>query len=129
LEECFPIQAFLPVSNSNSNCKIYFGATHENNIKAGILIAAIKKQSDEISELLGEQRFISTNKSIRHTMTYLSTKALALSWITGVGSAIGASQNLMIQASEGRYFNLKQVRKAQKMIIKGDEKSKFLIKA
>ena len=88
----------------------------------------IKKESTELSELLGQQRSISSNKVAKGLMTYISAKALGLSWITSVGSAIGAFSNLMFQASEGRFFNIKEVIKSCKLLIQGDTKANLLIK-
>ena len=52
---------------------------------------------------------ISANKTISQAMRYTSLKALGLSWLVAIGNATGIAGNLMMAASEGKYYNKKQV--------------------
>jgi hypothetical protein len=59
---------------------------------------------------------VSVNKTIHQAMRYTSLKALGLSWITGFGNLVGTTQNMMMMASEGKYFNKTHIHEAMKML-------------
>jgi hypothetical protein len=68
---------------------------------------------------------VSANKTIAQAMRYTSLKALGLSWILGVGNATGLAGNLLMVASEGKYYNKSQVIKAISMMRRGKDKKRI----
>ena len=68
---------------------------------------------------------VSANKTITQAMRYTSIKALGLSWIVGFGNATGLAGNLLMAASEGKYYNKSQVAKAMSMMRGGKDKERI----
>jgi hypothetical protein len=66
---------------------------------------------------------VSANKSISQAMRYTSLKALGLSWIVGVGNGMGIVGNIIMAASEGKYYNMGHIRNSVKMVLGKKDKA------
>lgn len=80
-------------------------------------------QSKQTKDIVTEGG-VSVTKTISQAMRGTSLKALGGSWIVAAGSIFGASSNLIIAASEGKYYNAAQVRKAFQLYIGRENKER-----
>lgn len=120
-----------PLKNKDTNELIY---------KEGMSPADIELYDNFVKQIWYGQTFtgkdpvftvfgkdISFNKAVLKLHSFMTLKSLGLNPISSAGNAIGAYSNLLIKATEGKYFNTEDIKDAIKLASKDNEKYHAII--
>lgn len=80
---------------------------------------------DFTTKIMGKE--VSFNKAVLKLHNFVTLKSLGLNPISSVGNAIGAYTNLIVKATEGKYFNNSNIKEALHLSYKDNEKYQAII--